>query len=162
MISTAPTLLVKNGFSTQKTLASLQVFLFSKGEGESLDWRRDIRAMVRTSFRHDVGYLSLSHSPFSHSPRLSHSIVVLLLLSSRICFSLSCVCGIFLSFSVVVLCFYFIFLYLSFPLSLLAFGEGEIISNYRESRRCRPSPCASRRSSAESCEGEGARVRVCA
>jgi len=40
----------------------------------------------------------------------------------------------------VVDCAFILFFFLS--LYPLAFGEGEIISNYRESRRCRPSSCA--------------------
>jgi len=77
-----------------------------------------------------VFLFSLSLSPPPPLPPLK----LVVLSSCRICLRVAC--GLFFAKWWNVLLFYFS------SLTLSAFGEGEIISNYRESRRCRPSSCA--------------------
>jgi len=76
--------------------------------------------------------LSLSSSSASSSPTQTRSIIIMSHLFACGVWPLS----LFFAKWWNVLLFYFS------SLTHSAFGEGEIISNYRESRRCRPSSCA--------------------
>lgn len=79
-------------------------------------------------------FFSLYLSPLPPPPLPPLKLVVLS--SCRICLRVACGISLFFAKWWNVLLFYFS------SLTLSAFGEGEIISNYRESRRCRPSSCA--------------------